>query len=192
MAPTRGGETVKGWLLPLTVLLATCLAADVLVADEAGADDADATEFRSLDQQVQSLKKEVLDLNRELFLLEEDLLFPANSQVAMYVSLDTGTFFDLESVTVEMNGKEVANYLYTEREAEALRRGGVHRIHVGNVKVGEHELVAFFSGRGPHGRDYRRGADLVFEKGIGAKYMELMISDREHKQQPEFVITEWE
>ncbi|MEJ2602063.1 MAG: AraC family transcriptional regulator [Gammaproteobacteria bacterium] len=183
---------MKAGFLPLTLLLATCLAADVLVADEAGSDDADAKEFRSLDQQTQSLKKEVLDLNRELFLLEEDLLFPANSQVAMYVSVDTGTFFDLESVTVEMNGKEVANYLYTEREAEALRRGGVHRIHVGNVKVGEHELIAFFSGRGPHGRDYRRGADLVFEKGIGAKYMELMISDREHKQQPEFVITEWE
>ncbi len=182
---------MKGWLLPL-VLLAAGVHADTAATGTTGADDTDAQEFRSLDQQVQSLKKDVLDLNRELFLLEEDLLFPANSQVAMYVSLDVGTFFDVESVTLELNGKEVANYLYTEREAEALRRGGVHRIHVGNVKVGEHELVAFFSGRGPHGRDYRRGADLVFEKGIGAKYMELMISDRTHKQQPEFVITEWE
>ncbi|WP_405241292.1 AraC family transcriptional regulator [Lentisalinibacter salinarum] len=183
-------------LFPLLLLVITGINAHVLSADAADAADAadtgDEQEFRSLDQQVQSLKKEVLDLNRELFLLEEDLLFPANSQVAMFVSLDVGTFFEVESVSLEVNGKEVANYLYTEREAEALRRGGVHRIHVGNLKVGEHELVAFFSGKGPHGRDYRRGADLVFEKGIGAKYMELKISDRQHKQQPEFVVAEWE
>lgn len=177
---------------PLLLLVITGINAQVLSEEASVGGQADSREFRSLDQQVQSLKKEVLDLNRELFLLEEDLLFPANSQVAMFVSLDVGTFFDLESVTLELNGKEVANYLYTEREAEALRRGGVHRIHVGNVKVGEHELVAFFSGKGPHGRDYRRGADVVFEKGIGAKYMELMISDRKHKQQPEFVVSEWE
>jgi len=190
---------VRRLLFPLLLLVITGINAHVLSADAADAANSgnvgnseDEQEFRSLDQQVQSLKKEVLDLNRELFLLEEDLLFPANSQVAMFVSLDVGIFFDVESVSLEVNGKEVANYLYTEREAEALRRGGVHRIHVGNLKVGEHELVAFFSGKGPHGRDYRRGADLVFDKGIGAKYMELKISDRKHKQQPEFVVTEWE
>jgi len=188
---------VKRLLFPLLLLVITGINAQVLSAGAAGdvrADDqaADEEEFRALDQQVQSLKKEVLDLNRELFLLEEDLLFPANSQVAMFVSLDVGTFFDVESVSLELNGKEVAHYLYTEREAEALRRGGVHRIHVSNLKVGEHELVAFFSGKGPHGRDYRRGADVMFDKGIGAKYMELQISDREHKQQPGFLITEWE
>lgn len=176
-------------ILPLLLILIAGIGEPVR-ADDTSASDAD--EFRSLDQQVQALKKDVLDLNRELFLLEEDLLFPANSQVAMFVSLDVGTFFDLESVTLKIDGKEVANYLYTERESEALARGGVHRIHVGNLKVGEHELVAFFTGKGPNDRDYRRGADLTFEKGIGAKYMELEISDRERKQQPEFVITEWE
>ncbi len=176
-------------LFPLLLLVITAVNAQVVAEDAA---PGDAEEFRSLDQQVQALKKEVLDLNRDLFLLEEDLLFPANSQVAMFVSLDVGTFFDVESVTLKVDGKEVANYLYTARESEALVRGGVHRIHVGNLKVGEHELVAFFSGKGPHGRDYRRGAELTFEKGIGAKYLELKISDRETKQQPEFVITEWE
>lgn len=158
--------------------------------ERAGATD--ASEFRSLDADVQALKKEVLNLNRELFLLEEELLFPANSQVALFVSMDVGEFFDLDSVAIKLNGKEVANYLYTEREVEALHRGGVHRIHIGNLKVGEHELVAFFTGKGPHGRDYRRGADLEFDKNIGAKYMELRITDRERKHQPEFVIKEWE
>jgi hypothetical protein len=149
-------------------------------------------EFRALDQDIQSLKKEVLDLNRDLFLLEEELLFPANSQVAFFVSLDVGEYFDLDSVQLTIDGKEVANYLYTEREVDALARGGVHRVHMANLKAGRHELVAVFTGAGPHSRDYRRGATVTVDKGIGAKYVELEITDRVTKQQPEFEIREWE
>ena len=149
-------------------------------------------EFRALDKDVQELKKEVLDLNRDLFLLEEELLFPANSQVAFFVSMDVGEDFELDSVQLKIDGKEVANYLYTAREADALVRGGVHRVHMANLKTGEHELVAIFTGKGPHVRDYRRGATLLFDKGIGAKYLELEITDRIRKQQPEFLIKEWE
>lgn len=148
--------------------------------------------FRNLDEDIQDLKQEVLDLNRDLFLLEEELLFPANTQVALFISMDIGDYFGLDSVQVKLNDKEVANYLYTKREVDALIRGGVHRIFLGNLKVGEHELVAFFTGQGPAGRDYRRGASLVVEKGIGPKYVELQISDRELKQQPEFYVKEWE
>ena len=149
-------------------------------------------EFRALDKDVQSLKKEVLDLNRDLFLLEEELLFPANSQVAFFISMDVGEYFELDSVQLKVDGKEVANYLYTAREADALVRGGVHKVHMANLKTGEHELVAIFTGKGPNIRDYRRGATLMFNKGIGAKYLELEITDRVKKQQPEFVIKEWE
>jgi len=149
-------------------------------------------EFRSLDQDVQTLKKEVLDLNRDLFLLEEELLFPANSQVAFFISMDVGEYFELDSVNIKIDGKEVANYLYTVREADALVRGGVHRVHMANLKTGDHELIAIFTGKGPHVRDYRRGATMTFDKGIGAKYLELEITDRVKKQQPEFVIKEWE
>lgn len=153
---------------------------------------APAEGFKSLDQDVQGLKKEVLDLNRELFVLEEELLFPANTQVAVFVSMDVGEFFALDSVTLKLDNKEVANYLYTEREAQALLKGGVHRVYIGNLKVGEHELIAIFTGQGPNARDYRRGATMRLEKGVGAKYVELRISDRASKAQPEFVVKEWE
>jgi hypothetical protein len=165
---------------------------DTEPAPAAAGSEAPPEEFRTLDSDVQDLKKEVLDLNKDLFILEEELLFPSNTQVAVYVSLDVGTFFNVDSVTVKMDNKEVANYLYTAREAEALLKGGVHKIYLGNLKVGQHELVAFFTGKGPHERDYKRGATLNFEKGVGAKYLELKISDRVRKQQPEFVIKEWE
>ncbi len=149
-------------------------------------------EFRSLDQEVQGVKKDVIELNKDLFVLEENLLFPANTQVAVYVSMDVGKFFALESITVKIDNKEVANYLYTRREVDALMKGGVHRIYLGNQKVGKHELVAFFVGRGPHGIDYRRAASVTFDKGIGAKYLELKITDRVPSHQPEFTIKDWE
>jgi hypothetical protein len=150
------------------------------------------TEFRTLDEDVQDLKKQALDLNRDLFLLEEELLFPSNTQTAVFVSMDVGEFFGLDSVELKIDNKDVANYLYTERESEALLKGGVQRLFIGNLKAGEHELVAVFTGQGPHTRDYRRAASLMFEKGIGPKYIELTISDRETKQQPEFIVKEWE
>jgi hypothetical protein len=147
---------------------------------------------RALDETVQDLKKDVVDLNRELFVLEEELLFPANTQVAVFVSMDIGEFFALDSLSLKIDNREVANYLYTPREAEALLKGGVHRVYLGNLKVGEHQLVAFFSGKGPNQRDYKRGANLKFEKGVGAKYLELKITDRQRRAQPEFAIKDWE
>lgn len=183
-APAAAGDAASASPAVDTSAPATDAAAPA--ADAAGAD------FKSLDGEVQGLKKEVLDLNRDLFLLEEELLFPANTQVAVFLSMDVGTFFELDSVQIKLDDKEVTNYLYTEREVEALNRGGVHRIHLGNLKVGKHELVAFFTGKGPHERDYKRGATLSFEKGVGAKYLELRISDRQSKLQPEFVVKEWE
>jgi len=159
---------------------------------EAPAEGTPAPDTRGLDEEVQGLKKDVVDLNRDLFVLEEELLFPANTQVAVFLSMDVGDFFALDSVQLKIDQKEVINYLYTPREVEALLRGGVHRLYLGNLKVGKHELVAFFSGKGPNDRDYKRGASLTFEKGIGAKYLELKINDRQRKQQPEFEIKDWE
>ena len=154
--------------------------------------DAPPGDVKTLDQEVQGLKKDVIDLNKDLFVLQEELLFPANTQVAVYVSMDVGAFFALDSVQVKIDNKEVKNYLYTAREAQALLKGGVQQIYLGNVKVGKHELVAFFTGKGPVERDYKRGATIVFDKGVGAKYLELKITDRVPKHQPEFLIKDWE
>jgi hypothetical protein len=147
---------------------------------------------RSLDEQIQTLKKDVVDLNKDLFVLEEELLFPANTQVAVFVSMDVGDFFALDSITLKIDNKDVSNYLYTPREVAALLKGGVQRLYVGNLKAGQHELVAFFNGKGPHERDYRRAANVRFEKGVGAKYLELKITDHQRAQQPEFEVKDWE
>jgi hypothetical protein len=168
-------------------------AADVpAVSAPAETPAAASPDFKTLDQEVQGVKKDIIELNKDLFVLEEELLFPANTQVAVYVSMDVGTFFALDSVTVKIDNKEVKNYLYTAREADALLKGGVQQIYLGNLKVGKHELVAFFTGKGPVERDYKRGATINFTKGVGAKYLELKITDKVSKHQPEFTIKDWE
>jgi hypothetical protein len=162
-------------------------------AESAAAPDvAPAPDTQALDEEVQQLKQDAVDLNRELFMLEEELLFPANTQVAVFLSMDVGEFFALDSVQLKIDGREVGNYLYTQREAEALLKGGVHRVYLGNLKVGEHELVALFTGKGPNEREYRRGASVRFAKAVGAKYLELKITDRQRRGQPEFEIKDWE
>ena len=153
---------------------------------------APAADTRGVDEEIQALKKDVVDLNRDLFSLEEELLFPANTQVAVFLSMDIGEFFALDTVTLRIDNKEVTKYLYTPREAEALLKGGVQRLFLGNVKLGKHELVALFTGKGPRGDDYSRGARLNFEKAVGAKYLELKISDKQRRLQPEFEIKDWE
>jgi hypothetical protein len=146
----------------------------------------------SLDNRVQDVKSEVIKLNRDLLVLEEELLFPANTQVALFVSMDVGKLFELDSVQVKLDDKVVANYLYTPLEVSALHRGGVQRVYLGNLKTGTHELVAFFTGKGPHDRDYQRGATIKFDKDTGAKYIELRIQDVLQKLQPEFDVKVWQ
>lgn len=171
----------------LTLMLTAPL--QVFPADDAAPS---AGKYKNLDQQTQALKQDVMELNRDLLALEEELLFPASTQVAVFVSIDVGTLFDLDAVEVKLDDKVVAHYLYTERELAALRRGGVHRIYLGNLRTGKHELVAFFVGKGPHNRDYRRGTTLVFDKLTEPKYLELQIKDVTRNLQPEFRVKEWQ
>lgn len=145
----------------------------------------------SLDARVQDLKSDVIKLNRDLLVLEEELLFPASTQVALFVSMDVGKLFELDSVQVKLDDKQVTNYLYTPMEVQALHRGGVQRVFVGNLKSGTHEIVALFTGKGPHDRDYRRGTTIKFDKGAEPKYIELRIKDSSGKLQPEFDVKVW-
>jgi hypothetical protein len=146
----------------------------------------------SLDSRIQDLKGDVIRLNRDLLVLEEELLFPANTQVALFVSMDVGKLFELDSVQIKLDDKVVTNYLYTPMEVQALHRGGVQRVYLGNLKSGAHEIVAFFTGGGPHFRDYKRGATIKFDKGTDPKYIELRIKDSTGKLQPEFDVKIWQ
>ncbi len=144
-----------------------------------------------LSRDIQDLKQSVVVLNKDLRVLEEDLLFPANTRFHVFLSLNVGEFFSLEGVELRLDNEIVASYLYSSEEREALAKGGMHQLHLGNVSPGEHTVSAFFIGQGPNGREYKRGSTLRFTKESGPKYVELSIADSEARQQPEFAIREW-
>lgn len=150
-----------------------------------------AQDTPALQQEIQDIKQQTLELNRDLFILEEELLFPSNTQLAIYLSMDADELFALDAVKLSIDGAVVTNYLYTERQVDALQRGGVQRLYMGNLKAGEHEIVAVFTGKGPLGRDFRRATHLQVVKASGAKNLELKISGSEATQQPDFAVKEW-
>ena len=183
-------RTSSALLLALGVITSS-LAQTVPAAEPAASAPAAPAAPAALDARIQQVKAEVLRLNRDLLVLEEELLFPASTQVAVFVSMDLGLLFELESVQVQLNGQVVASHLYTPQQVKALQRGGVQRLYLGNLKTGSHELVAFFTGGGPHTRDYKRAATVRFDKDTAPRYVELQIRDVQKKLQPEFEVKVW-
>lgn len=140
---------------------------------------------------VEELKKKVIELNRDLFILEEDLLFPANTQFAVFVSLDTGKFLQLDSLKLKVNDEIVAAHLYTERQIKSLQRGGMQRLYIGNLKTGEHDVAVFVDGIGPNNTAYKRAANIKITKKTNIKSLEIKIIDQSSNFEPNIEIVEW-
>jgi len=151
----------------------------------------DESDNRTTAEKLESLKSEVLAVNRDLFILEEDLLFPASTQMAVYFSVDIGYFFSLDNIKIKIDDKQVTHYLYTEKDVSALYRGAIQKVYLGNISTGEHEIVAILIGEGTHKRKYRRAVSLKFEKGTEAKALEIQLRDDEGKLQPKLNVVEW-
>jgi len=173
-------------ILVLLFAIALLVSATKVVAQDADKD----VSAQPVAKQIQQLKRDVIALNRDLFVLEEDLLFPSSTQVAVYLSMDVGTYFKLDSVELKIDDQDVTHYLYTDKQVDALYRGGTQRLHVGNLTQGEHQLSAFFIGLGPEDREYKRATTMTFNKGPDAATLEIQIVDSNSKQQPEFNVVE--
>lgn len=104
------------------------------------AEEVSREQIKGLDEQVQDIKKDVLAISSELLQLEEKLLYPSNTQVSVFLSFDKADKFRLDAVKLKIDGKDVAHYIYSFKEIEALQSGGVQRLYTGNVRAGEHVL----------------------------------------------------
>ena len=132
-------------------------------------------EFRSLDEQVQGLKEEVIKINREMLLLQEKLLYPSSSQISVFVSLKSSPKFSLDSIELKLDKRPVQKHIYTFRELEALRSKGVQRLHTGNLTVGKHNLTVTVNGRTSSNTAYSKTASFKLDKKVGPKLVELQV-----------------
>jgi hypothetical protein len=145
-----------------------------------------------LQGQVESAQHDLLEINRDLKILEEQLLFPSETQVAVFLSSPLRNSFSLDSVKLSINDKQKIQHLYTERELDALSRGATQKLFTGNLARGKHQLLIVLIGRGPQGRPYRKAAELEFEKKAGATYVELVIETDTKTNQPSFQFKVWQ
>jgi hypothetical protein len=133
-------------------------------------------QIKGLDEQVQEIKSDVLSIAVELNQLEEKLLYPSNTQVAVFVSLVSGETFRLDSLEIQLDGKPVAYHIYTFKELEALQNGGVQRIYTGNIRSGDHDLQVSVSGQSVGGADFRKTERFKINKGVGPEIVEVSLT----------------
>ncbi len=152
----------------VSALLSCALAMPALAASK--------EQMRSLDEQVQEIKSDVLGIAAELNGLEERLLYPSNTQVALFVTLPEGDEFRLDSVQIQIDGELVAHHIYTFKELEALQKGGVQRIYTGNVATGGHRLDVSMIGKSQSGGDLASTESFGFEKGVEPKLVGITLA----------------
>lgn len=138
--------------------------------------EAPREQVKGLDEQVQEIKTDVLSIAAQLSQLEEKLLYPSDTQIAVFVSLAKGEKYRLDSVDIQLDGAQVAHHLYTFKELEALQKGGVQRIHVGNVRTGEHSLKVTAMGKTEGGSDFRKDESFTVTKAVGPKLVGVVLA----------------
>jgi hypothetical protein len=160
------------WITGAAILAAASLFASPPVS----AEEISEAHMQSLDEQVQEIKSDVLGIAAELNLLEERLLFPSNTQMAVFVSLADGKGARLDSLRIQLDGELVAHHIYAFEELEALRKGGVQRIYTGNVSTGEHRLDVTVTGKQPGGEDFETRESFDVRKAVEPKLVELTLA----------------
>lgn len=158
----------------MTTLLITALVAAVTPA--ALAETISREQLKGLDEQVQEIKSDVLAIAAELNQLEERLLFPSNTQVALFVSVPRGAKFRLDAVRIQLDGKAVAHHIYSFKELEALQKGGVQRIYTGNVRSGDHDLQVEAAGKSG-GSHFSLKEQFTVTKKVGPRIVEISLTD---------------
>lgn len=143
-------------------------------------------ELEAIDEHVQALKSEVIQINHELSLLEEKLLYPSTTQITVFVS--SRSAFAVDSVQLTLNNEIVSNHIYTFRELEALQKGGVQRLYTGNVASGDHQIGVVIRGHS-EGKLIEKIVVHNFKKEIDPKFIELQITGTE--RQPEISLKDW-
>lgn len=147
--------------------------------------------LKKVSKGIQELKSDVVTLNKDLRLVEEKLLFPSSTKYSVFVSMNSGEFFTLESVKLKIDGRLVATHIYSEKQRQSLSRGGIQKLYITNLNEGKHSATVFFTGIGPNGRAYKLANTLNFDKGSAGEYLELSVRDDGQAQEPYIFIKQW-
>jgi hypothetical protein len=173
----------KHFLVVMSALLCLC-------ALPSPADESARAQMKGLDEQVQEVKSDVLSIAAELNQLEEKLIYPSDTHLAVFVSLAHGETLRLDAVHIAIDGRPATDYIYSFKELSALSRGGVQRIYTGNIATGAHEIEVSMSGKLGNGKDYTETAHFPFQKEIKPKLIGVVLAGPDAPQ-PGIHLGDW-
>ena len=143
------------------------------------AQDLTAQEMRSLDEQVQEIKSDVLHIAADLGRLEERLIYPSDTHLAIFVSIAEGQKFRLDAMQINIDGQLATHYIYGFKELDALQNGGTQRIYTGNLPTGAHEIEISISGTTEGGSDFAKTQTFAFSKDVEPKLLGIALGGPE-------------
>lgn len=145
-----------------------------------------------LDEELERLSAEVASHSERVFALEQKVLHPANTRLAVFLTLQSRDALDLDSVELFVNGQPVASHLYSDRERASLERGGIQQLFTGNLANGEHELKTVITARSADDDFVRRESTHRFRKRPGVLRLQLSLEARAPDYEPRVSFVEWE
>jgi len=152
---------------------------------------AQAVEETQFAQKVNDLKKSVLELNKNLYQLEDELLNPSTTKAAMYFSLSVGKFYEPVSIQVNVDDKPIASHLYSKQQISALKEGAVQPLKNFNLGPGKHDLKVVVKGKDANGKEKELVSETQVQKNEKPLYLEIKISDNESEQASELLVQQW-
>lgn len=172
----------------LSLFLFSMLSAVVCAADSS----TKVSENSDVSHQASAVKQSVLELNRQLYQLEKDLLNPATTRAALYVSLTGGDFFELHSVHVTIDAKRPIEYLYTKRQLAALRQGAIHPLATLNLGPGLHSVKVTAKGKDFQGLAAELTIEKQVEKNQQPLFIELTLVDNKETKTAALTVSQWQ
>lgn len=163
------------------IIFLTCLMMPLL----ANAEDA------KISADIAAVKRSVLELNKDLYELEEALMSPATTRAEVYFSLLHGEFFEPLSVEVTARGIDPVHHVYTERQVSALRMGAVQPLAKLTFGPGRHNVRAVVRGIDHMGQSRELVVERTVEKNDKPLLMEIVVSDNGERQNASAELRTW-
>ncbi len=175
------GIKLASWQLRAIAALALMFSASVSFTAEQG----------PLDRDIANIQSEVAALSQTLFELEESILHPADTQTAVFLTLEDKDGLELDSIELFVDGTPVASHLYTVQERASLRKGGVQRLYTGNLRHGSHQIKAVITASSANERFIRRELHHEFQKRPGETRIQMSLGAAAPDYEPVVSFQEW-
>jgi len=143
-------------------------------------------------EEINSLKSEILLLNRDLSTLEQEILYPLLSQFSVFLSTTDQHTFKHGEITVKIDGQTIASNIYSAKTIKALFNDGVQHLYVGKLKQGKHQLQLSYIWIDEENVPTKGELTHAFTKEFQAKHLELTIVKKSSKNPSLFRVIEWE